>query len=382
MEFLKIYEELDRLYEQTNKVSVADLVEMSTIVIVPDVKDFTHRDAEIVAQRFNYDEEDTFLEDLIDPDPEFVEKWKEEDEEVRATLKNISNRTMTAAEKALLKSSNPNEIFVDKRTVDMVINKILNSGTKFALLDGLHKKNLKFLYDLGVVEKDENREYVRDDSPDSKMMKVVTAVLRQLSAKEYSYSVLSRNKYHNGNVLNLFITNIHVNIPGVLENKDLSMYIKIDATEAGLVTAVSFHNGSGKEYHPYGSPESIKKIEDALNKASEDSEDEDKDSKDKDSKDKDSKDSKTSEDSKDKDSKESKDEESKKSEETSDDISNEKPETTSNSEGESKDPDPKEIPTNEEEPNTKSSEEEERLRRKERYLRKFVNNRSKMNRRK
>lgn len=69
-----IFEELNKIYENENIPTLLDIVKCSTIVIVPDVREFTHLDTERIAASFNYDNEIDFEEDYISESTDILKK--------------------------------------------------------------------------------------------------------------------------------------------------------------------------------------------------------------------------------------------------------------------------------------------------------------------
>lgn len=204
-----VFEELDKLYEENNEYpTLLDLIRCSTIIaIVDDVHDFTHADAESLAAQFNYEDEVDFEEDY---------------EPVATVPSPLANRSA-------------DKFIVPKSEVREVINKIINNNIILVTNEDTSNgaKNVRFMNDLRLSEAD------------------VKELIRQLNTGDYSYSAPSRNVYRAGNILTFFITKKNFVLSDGRTFENLCVYIKVDATNEGRVTAVSFHHGSGSLNHPY-----------------------------------------------------------------------------------------------------------------------------------
>lgn len=199
-----IFEELNKIYENENIPTLLDMVECSTIVIVPDAREFTHLDAERVAQRFNYSN---------DLDEEDI------DEELESPLK----------------GKNTEKFIVSKDEVKAIINRIVTSSINLIrnkeTVNG--RKNVLFMQEHDLTEED------------------ISYLTKQLKVSDYSYSSNSRNINFPNSILTFFITNKNFILPSGKKFDALKVYIKIDATDDGYVTVVSFHDATGNIKHPY-----------------------------------------------------------------------------------------------------------------------------------
>ena len=206
-----VFDELDKLYEEADKnlPTLLDIVRCSVPVIVNDVRDFTHADAERIAARFNFDNEVDFDEEYDSTLGESVEdplagrspeKFIVPEEEVREVLRKIAN----------------NHIFV---------NTIARSQSG--------RKNLEFMGEHDLSEDD------------------IRELAKQLQVGDYSYSAPSNQTQFAGNILTFFITKKDFRLADGRTFDNLHVYVKVDTTEDGIVTAISFHRGSGSLRHPY-----------------------------------------------------------------------------------------------------------------------------------
>ena len=206
-----VFDELNRLYEEdtSNYPTLLDIVRCSTVVIVNDAREFTHEDAEKVAARFNYDgdvdfedEYDAHLGESVE-DPlagRRADKFLVPEEEVGAVINKIANNY-----------------------INLVTNERTTNG----------RQNVEFMNQYNLTE-----DNVRE-------------LAKQLTVADYSYSSNSRNVNRAGNVLTFFVTEKDFTLSDGRTFEGLRVYVKVDATDDGLVTAVSFHSGSGSMQHPY-----------------------------------------------------------------------------------------------------------------------------------
>lgn len=190
--------QLDEICKNENILTILDIVECSTVVIVQDVRNFTNNDAIKIAQKFNYSndiEDEDIDEDFASPIAEkSIKKFVIDKDDVKKVLSKIS-----------------------ETYVNLVTNKSTPNGYK----------NTKFI---------KKNTLTRDD---------IDAIAKQLSIGDYSYSFQSRNVHFPGVILHVFITNKDFILPDGRKLENLSIYIKIDSTSEGIVTAVSFHEGKG-----------------------------------------------------------------------------------------------------------------------------------------
>lgn len=206
-----VFEELNKLYEDAseNLPSLLDIVRCSTVVVVDDARNFTHDEAEQIAAQFNYED-----------DVDFEEEY--DSAAGTAVLDPLAGRS-------------PEKFTVSIDEVREVINKIasnhINLITRLNTPNG--RKNVEFMDQLQLTEDD------------------VRELMRQLRTGDYSYSAESRNINRTGNILTFFITKKDFTLADGRTFNDLQVYVKVDATRDGLVTAVSFHRGTGSIQHPY-----------------------------------------------------------------------------------------------------------------------------------
>lgn len=205
-----VFEELNKLYEDTaNYPTLLDVIRCSTVVIVNDVREFTHADAERVAARYNYDDEVDFEEEYDSNLGESVEDP--------------------------LAGRSPDKFLVPEEEVGTVIQKIANNYINLVTNERTTngRQNVEFMHQHNLTE-----DNVRE-------------LAQQLTVADYSYSSNSRNVNRAGNVLTFFVTEKDFTLSDGRTFDGLKVYVKVDATDEGIVTAVSFHNGSGNMQHPY-----------------------------------------------------------------------------------------------------------------------------------
>lgn len=206
-----VSEELNKIYEDSTNdyPTLLDLIRCSTIVaIVNDVREFTHAEAEDLAAQFNYADEVDFEEDY--------------EPIVEAPVSPLAGRST-------------DKFIVPESEVREVIRKIINNNIVLVTDEDTPNgiQNVEFMDELQITEAD------------------VKELIRQLNVGDYSYIAPSRNIHRAGNILTFFITKKNFRLADGRTFDNLRVYVKVDATREGRVTAVSFHRGSGSLRHPY-----------------------------------------------------------------------------------------------------------------------------------
>jgi hypothetical protein len=205
----KVFEELDKLYKAAEYPTLLDIVRCSLAVITDDVRSFTHEDAEKIAARFNFDNE-------VDFEEYFEEDFRDEAGDPLA-------------------GRSPEKFIVPVEEVREVIRKITNNyilvNTNARTDSG--RKNLRLMNEFDLSEAD------------------IRELARQLNVGDYSFSAPSIQPQYAGNILTFFITKKDFRLSDGRTFDNLHVYVKVDTTEDGLVTAISFHRGSGSLRHPY-----------------------------------------------------------------------------------------------------------------------------------
>ena len=206
-----VFEELDKLYEgkEKNLPTLLDIVRCSVPVIVNDVRDFTHADAEQIAARYNFDNEVDFEEYFDESLDEGVEDP--------------------------LAGRSPDKFIVEPDEVREVIRKIANNHVFVNTIERSHsgRQNVAFMNELNLSEDD------------------IRELAKQLELGDYSFSAPNRQPQYAGNILTFFITKKDFRLADGRTFDNLHIYVKVDTTEDGIVTAISFHRGSGSLRHPY-----------------------------------------------------------------------------------------------------------------------------------
>lgn len=100
-----------------------------------------------------------------------------------------------------------------------------------------------------INQRDKNKQFIEDQSLSrSDIIKII----KQLTIEDYSYTLNSTNKYHEGAQLTVFVTNKKFHLTDrTLDG--IEIYVKIEYTEAGFVCVVSFHEADKHENNPYKS---------------------------------------------------------------------------------------------------------------------------------
>lgn len=203
-----VFEELNKLYEnEENLPTLLDIVRCSVPVLTNDVRNFTHEDAERIAAQFNFENDVDFEEDYepidVGPSP--------------------------------LEGRSPDKFIVEPDEVREVIRKIANNHVFVNTIERSHsgRQNVAFMREYSLSEDD------------------IRELAKQLELGDYSFSSFNRQPQFAGNILTFFITKKDFRLADGRTFNDLFVYVKVDATEEGLVTAISFHRGSGSLRHPY-----------------------------------------------------------------------------------------------------------------------------------
>ena len=202
------FEKLNEIYEDENIPTLLDMVECSTIVIVPDVREFTHDDAIRIAQRFDYDDEIDFEEDYVNESEDIL--------------------------KSPLDGKTTEKFIVSEAEVKYVINRIATSGINLITNEKTdNARNNLFMQKHDLTKED------------------ITYLVKQLKIGDYSYSSNSKNINFPNSILTFFITNKDFILPDGRKFEILKVYVKVDVADEGLVTSVSFHDGTSSEIYPY-----------------------------------------------------------------------------------------------------------------------------------
>jgi hypothetical protein len=129
-------------------------------------------------------------------------------------------------------SSAPEKFILSKSEVDKVLNNILNA---YSTIISKRPVNINFL---------KNHDLTLDDGRE---------IIKQLSFSDYSYSSKSTNAFYLGNTLSIFVPDKEFNINGKVIPA-VKMYIKIDDSKEGIITVISFQEGTSED-HPYENEE-------------------------------------------------------------------------------------------------------------------------------
>ena len=206
-----VFEELDKLYEgdENNLPTLLDIVRCSVPVLTNDVRVFTHEDAQRIAARFNFDDEVDF--------EEYIEEGYGED---------IENP---------LAGRSPDKFIVEPDEVREVIRKIANNHVFVNTIERSHsgRQNVAFMNEYSLSEDD------------------IRELAKQLELGDYSFSAPNRQPQYAGNILTFFITKKDFRLADGRTFDDLHVYVKVDATDDGPVTAISFHRATGRISHLY-----------------------------------------------------------------------------------------------------------------------------------
>lgn len=108
-------------------------------------------------------------------------------------------------------------------------------------------EKIKTCENFDIVKRPKNRKFIQDELLNEND---VMNIIKQLNVEDYSYTLKSRNKYHEGAELTVFVTDKMFQLEDrVLEG--IEIYVKIEYTEAGFVCVISFHPAHKHEDNPY-----------------------------------------------------------------------------------------------------------------------------------
>lgn len=123
-----------------------------------------------------------------------------------------------------------NHIIISEQDVKMLLKKV--SKCRYFDIKESHPKNAEFIE--------------QHDLSNSDIIKIV----KQLDSQDYCYTLKSKNKFHLGALLHVFISNKEFDL-GTRKINNISIYVKIEYTSEGFVCVVSIHAPDYQEAHPY-----------------------------------------------------------------------------------------------------------------------------------
>lgn len=184
-----VFDELNKINDDEYRLTGSEAIEGAVIAIVDDARTFDMNElVDDISQ--DYDDEMEYLDEGIAPTPRIIVS----EEDVKSILDNIAKCRYFKLTK--------------------------------------RPENLKFTKG--------NNLGIRD----------IESVLKQLDIGDYSYTVESKSEYHNGAYLNVFITSKDFKLSD-RELSGVTIYIKLECTDAGPICIVSFHGSKNKGKHPY-----------------------------------------------------------------------------------------------------------------------------------
>lgn len=121
-------------------------------------------------------------------------------------------------------------IILSKDNVKTIIDKLASPSTIFDISNNWKNNEFKKIYNLS----DED----------------LKTLIRQLSIRDYCYTVNSTHALHQGALLTIFITSKHLEVKDIVF-ENIILYIKVEILENGSVCVVSFHPSHHENSHPY-----------------------------------------------------------------------------------------------------------------------------------
>lgn len=108
-------------------------------------------------------------------------------------------------------------------------------------------EKIKTCENFDIVKRPKNRKFMQDELLNEND---VMNIIKQLNVEDYSYTTKSKNKYHEGAELTVFVTDKMFQLEDrVLEG--IEIYVKLEYTEAGFVCVISFHPAHKHEDNSY-----------------------------------------------------------------------------------------------------------------------------------
>ena len=121
-------------------------------------------------------------------------------------------------------------MIITKDDLDVLLQKV--SECRYFDIKDSRPKNAKFIAEHELTEPE------------------IINIVKQLNAQDYCYTLKSKNKFHEGALLHVFISGKEFDL-GTRIIDNISMYIKIEYTSEGFVCVVSIHAPEYDEEHPY-----------------------------------------------------------------------------------------------------------------------------------
>jgi len=146
-----------------------------------------------------------------------------------------------------------NKDYKDEEPIEENISKRFREENNHIIIDPSGIKELiekiKTCRHFEINQRAKNKKFIEEQSLSRSD---IINIIKQLTIEDYSYTLNSTNKYHDGAQLTVFVTNKKFH----LSNRTLDgieIYVKIEYTDVGFVCVVSFHEADKHENNPYKS---------------------------------------------------------------------------------------------------------------------------------
>lgn len=146
-----------------------------------------------------------------------------------------------------------NKDYSDEELLDEHVSKRIRDENNHIIVDpsGIKKliEKIKTCTHFEINQRAKNKQFIEEQSLSRSD---VINIIKQLTVEDYSYTLNSTNRYHEGAQLTVFVTNKKFQLSDKILN-GIEIYVKIEYTEAGFVCVVSFHEADKHENNPYKS---------------------------------------------------------------------------------------------------------------------------------
>ena len=196
-----IFEELNNIDDEislNNSVHLADIINNAIVVVVDDAKSY---DIQTIVDEFakDYEDEEPVNESFL------IEKFNELE-----------------------------HIIVSEQDVRALLLKVAECRYFDVKTD--RPKNAEFIAQHNLTEAE------------------IINIVKQLDTQDYCYTLKSKNKFHLGALLHVFISDKEFDL-GSRKINNVSIYVKIEYTTEGFVCVVSIHAPMYEDPHPYAKKE-------------------------------------------------------------------------------------------------------------------------------
>lgn len=146
-----------------------------------------------------------------------------------------------------------NKDYVDEEQITEQLSRKFMEENNHIIIDPSGIKELiekiKTCRHFEINQRAKNKQFVEEQSLSRSD---IINIIKQLTIEDYSYTLNSTNRYHEGAQLTVFVTNKTFQLSNRIMD-GIEIYVKIEYTEAGFVCVVSFHEADKHENNPYKS---------------------------------------------------------------------------------------------------------------------------------